>query len=412
MISTPSSHAASLSGSYTPTQHQNVTYGPSAITKLPELVHLLLPSFPSDKNIRAIIVTGNSLATKTPVIDNVIKLLNDAGIDADVHKGIGQHAPVAGIKEAVKLVKSNVNNILISIGGGSPIDAAKAIAYFLHEEEAADSLDYIPHIAIPTTLSAAEFTSNAGFTGNEGDKIGVNSAYIVPKVVILDPELSLYTPQGLWIASGIRALDHAVETLYRKGAQLPMKNLALVAIKDLFEALPACKKDEKDLDARGRLQIAAWQSLWLNKLSGPAGLSHSLGHKLGARYSIAHGTCSCLTLPSTVTFMARELPTSSWGLTSLASALPFIPANFYPTSSAPDWTQEDSKREAAWKVGKSIEKLVKDLGVEGKKLDEYGVKEVDLRKIAGQALASLSGWEGIPQDGEEIIENQILRPLF
>lgn len=113
----PSSHPASLSGEYTPTQLTNLTYGPNSIAKLPQLVHSLLPDR-KDTAINALIVTGQSLATKTPVIQNAIDILHKAGIQAQVHHGIGQHAPVAGIKEAVKLVQSNKIDILISIGGG------------------------------------------------------------------------------------------------------------------------------------------------------------------------------------------------------------------------------------------------------------------------------------------------------
>lgn len=118
---------------------------------------------------------------------------------------------------------------------------------------------------------------------------------IAPKAVILDPEITKYTPQNLWLSSGIRlvlnvlccspdcpdsssrALDHAIESLYRKGSQLPLKHLAIAAIAELFDALPLCKADEKNMEARGRLQIAAWQSLWLNMVPTAIGLSHSLG---------------------------------------------------------------------------------------------------------------------------------------
>lgn len=81
------------------------------------------------------------------------------------------------------------------------------------------------------------------------------------QAIILDPKVALYTPERLWLSTGIRALDHAFETLYRPGGQYPLQQLALCAIRDLFTYLPHCvKADGKDLYARGKLQVAAWMS--------------------------------------------------------------------------------------------------------------------------------------------------------
>lgn len=94
-----------------------------------------------------------------------------------------------------------------------------------------------------------------------------------PQAVILDPEAAQHTPLKLWLSTGIRALDHAIETLYRPGAAYPQQQLALAAIRDLFTYLPQCSeaKDQQDLMARAKLQVAAWMSLF------PARLDTALG---------------------------------------------------------------------------------------------------------------------------------------
>ena len=92
------------------------------------------------------------------------------------------------------------------------------------------------------------------------------------QAIILDPKLALHTPQKLWLSTGIRALDHACETLYRPGGQYPLQQLALSAIRDLFTYLPQCVDIEgEDVEARGRLQVAAWMSLFPSRLETALG---------------------------------------------------------------------------------------------------------------------------------------------
>ncbi|KAL7414638.1 hypothetical protein BDY24DRAFT_339283 [Mrakia frigida] len=406
------SHLSALSGNYTPTPLQIIEYGPGSLSLLPELIHKLAPP-PSDSSpTKVLVVTGTSLTDKTPVIQDIQALLEKADVESVVFKGIGQHAPIQGIRDAVDLVLKEKCTVLVSVGGGSPIDAAKAIAYFVKDQTKSER--FMPQIAIPTTLSAAEFTMNAGYSDESGSKVGVSDALIVPRAIILDANLSLHTPQRLWLSTGIRALDHALESLYRKGSQGPLKHLALAAVQELFVCLPLCTDDSKNVDVRARLQIAAWESLWLNSVPTAIGLSHSLGHKLGATYSIPHGICSCLTLPPTLLLLSSTLPLTSWGLVSLASALAYIPSSYHPTDQLPPTTvssEENTLRADAWKVGKAVEKLVNELGLGGGKLErDYGVKREELGGLAEAAMKGLEGWEGMP--GWEEVEREVLGRIY
>ncbi|EUC31229.1 hypothetical protein COCCADRAFT_101797 [Bipolaris zeicola 26-R-13] len=250
---------------------------------------------------KAFIITGRSLYEKTPVIKNIEKTLGSA--HGGTFSKIGQHAPIQDIKEATSLMVRSGCDALVSIGGGSPIDSAKAIAYNIHQETG----KWIPSIAVPTTLSVAETTQNAGFTTEEKHKIAVSHPELVPKVVIYDGDIAVYTPLNLWTSTGIRSLDHAVELMYHPlAAEIPTKRMALEAIKDLFTYLPQSKANPNDAEVRTKLFIACYSSLFPFLYTGGLGLSHSIGHAIGATYNIPHGITSCLSLAPTVHYKASN----------------------------------------------------------------------------------------------------------
>ncbi|PBK80459.1 Dehydroquinate synthase-like protein, partial [Armillaria gallica] len=178
-----------------------VYYGPGSVsTALPKLLSSLGAR-------KALIVTTRSLVGKTEIVKQVESILEDHDAFGATFHEIGEHAPIAGIRRAVKIFRESGCNIIVSIGGGSPIDASKAVLYFAQEESRGPIL---PQIAIPTTLSAAEYTIGAGYTNDQGQKVLVSSKRLIPAGIILDAELTLPTPERLWLSTGIRALDHAV----------------------------------------------------------------------------------------------------------------------------------------------------------------------------------------------------------
>ncbi|KAH0308819.1 Dehydroquinate synthase-like protein, partial [Aureobasidium melanogenum] len=141
-----------LSGLWKPTHLQHLFYGPDCVSK-----HLL-ECLPNESS-KAFIITGSSLANKTSLIKSVESQLGSR--HAGTFSNIKQHAPVADLDKATDaVIEDNSIDTIISIGGGSPIDSAKAISYRLNEK----SGRFLHHIAIPTTLSAAECTFNAGYT--------------------------------------------------------------------------------------------------------------------------------------------------------------------------------------------------------------------------------------------------------
>ena len=152
-------------------------------------------------------------------------MLKEKQIYGATFSEIGQHSPIADIRKGVRVLRDLDADTIVSVGGGSPIDASKLILHFLKEEGGGPTLT---HVAIPTTLSAAEYTvssierlviirkrrtvcqASAGYKDENGHKTGLAGPDFPPAAVILDAELTLSTPERLWLSTGIRALDHAV----------------------------------------------------------------------------------------------------------------------------------------------------------------------------------------------------------
>jgi alcohol dehydrogenase class IV len=210
---------------------------------------------------------------------------------------VGQHAPIAEVDAAVERARGAAVEGVVSFGGGSPIDAAKIVALKLG----------LPHVAVPTTLSAAELAAGAGFTDATGTKSGMRDPGLLPNAVIYDAELTLKTPMELWLSTGIRALDHAVEGFLGDGEHPFNDVMALEAIRRLFRVLPATKADPGNLGCRTDGQVAAWFSFTLPGASA-SGLSHVMGKQIGARHGIPHGVTSCLLLPHVMRFLAGTQP--------------------------------------------------------------------------------------------------------
>ncbi|KAF2125006.1 Dehydroquinate synthase-like protein [Dothidotthia symphoricarpi CBS 119687] len=359
-----------LAGLWQPTQLQSLHYGSGSVKK-----HLL-DCLPSEKS-KAFIITGSSLATKTPLIKQVEALLGDR--HAGTFSKIGQHAPVAQLDEATSLVEKDGSvDTVISIGGGSPIDSAKAISYRLHDKTG----NWLFHIAIPTTLSASECTMMAGYTQADGMKTGVRAKELVPAVILYDASFALHTPERLWLGTGLRALDHAVELLYHPTcSEAPGRWMALQAAASLFKHLPAFKQNPKDEEVATQLQLAAFASLGFMgyNMKGGLGLSHALGYALGSPYGIPHGITSCLTLGHVVKLKAADPEAAA----QVARLLPFIGE-----------TASGNAGKDAETVGDMILELVGDLGLDAD-LRNYEVGRDQIPVITKRATG---------QEGGEVFE--------
>lgn len=355
---------------------EKVVYGESSLVSLSREVDRLGAQ-------RVLIITGQSLATRTPVIKQAEKILSAR--HAGTYAGIKQHAPESGILEALSLARERQVDLLVSIGGGSPIDAAKSVAFRLAYRATSPGrpTDYLPQIAIPTTLSAAEFSHLAGYTDETMHaKTGFADPLVTPRVVILDPEVTKYTPMDLWLASGMRSVDHAVETLYSPGFHPLHDRLALHAIQDLFEYLPRSKAQPEDLDARLRCQLAAWMSFF-HPASVKMGLSHALGRRVGASFDVSHGVTSCIFLPVVMRAKA-EIPEDAARLAPMAR-----PLNLNSDGAS----DRELALMAAGEVAALVQRLelpsrLRDVGVPREALDDIA-RSVPDERLTPQEVASI-----------------------
>lgn len=312
------------SGSFAYANPRTIHWGPAS------LAQRLEQELSKRNTQRAFVITTRSVAANSALGGRLAQLLGARAVGQ--FAAITQHAPAAAVKTAALAAAQVRPDLLISLGGGSPIDATKAIAFALAtgldlaDPRAAELAlrfktkadDLLPHVSIPTTLSAAELSGLAGFTTeDEHEKVGLRSDALIPQAVVYDAELSLHTPLELWLTTGIRAVDHAVETLLAAGCHPLPDTLALEALRRLRASLLATRLDPTDLAARTESQLGAWFSF---ALPGPAaaGLSHTLGKRIGSRHGIPHGVSSCLLLPHVMRYLA---PRSGLAQAQIAQAL-------------------------------------------------------------------------------------------
>ena len=273
---------------------------------------------------RVFVLASSSLRSSTNEISRVEAALGRRL--AAVHDGIPPHAPRSAVLRAAAAARAVDADLIVTIGGGSVTDAGKIIPlilkynllqhddlepYHVYVDEAGNTVKpvfegpEIRTICCPTTLSGSEFNTLSGATDEKiGHKQGFEHPLMAPISIILDPALTVHTPQWLWTSTGVRSLDHALETLGSLQSDYFSDGMAASALHLLIEGLPAVMANPQDLDARLRCQIGAWQSM-IPVIGGvPMGASHAIGHILGGTCDVPHGHCSCVMAPAVLAFNA------------------------------------------------------------------------------------------------------------
>jgi alcohol dehydrogenase len=351
-------------GEFSLSRLERVISGPGTVNRLADEV---------DRRgcARALVVTGRTLS-RSPRLTRVIEGLGSRSAGVFAHTE--QHVPASTVDALVTMIRDTRADCLISIGGGSPIDAAKAAVHVLlggsdgHGATDGSGTAALPHIAVPTTLSAGEFTAIAGITDDRlRIKRAVSDARLAPCVVITDPEMTADTPDWLWTSSGIRALDHAIESIYSLRHHPLSDALASKAISALVAHLPGSVRcdDPARLAHRGHCQVAAWLSVFGIANSG-FGLSHAFGHQIGPRWNVPHGYTSCVMLPHAMRFMASVAP-ERFGPIADGLGVPFDAA---------------APQTAAFACADRVAGVISSLGLPTR-LRDVGVPAEDVAEIAG-----------------------------
>lgn len=270
---------------------------------------------------KILLVISPSLAKTTDIEQRLERALGDRIVQT--YSGSQPHVPDTVVLEAAAEARELGVNGLLAVGGGSPIDLSKAINLCLAQNVRTreELLDYavkftypdqivvpavtgkaLPQIFVSTTLSAGEFTNITGIT----DTVDlVKNLYIdnalTAKLVIHDAELVQNTPRDLWASTGMRAVDHCVEALCSTSKQPMTDALCSDGLRRLAKYLPISAADPSDLHAASQCQIGAWQSIF-GLTNVTLGLSHGVGHQLGARNGVPHGVTSCVMLPTVLAY--------------------------------------------------------------------------------------------------------------
>ena len=271
---------------------------------------------------RVFVLASGTLARNTDTLARVRAALG--GRYAGVCAEIGAHTPRIDVVAAANAARAADADLLLSVGGGSITDAAKMVAICLGNNiTAPEALDAyrvtvradgsplrptypapsVASVIVPTTLSAGEFSARAGCTDTIRNK---KESYIhplaAPRSVILDPAITVHTPLWLWLSTGIRALDHAIEDLCSINSQPLSDGTSLHALRLLGRGLRAVKADPGNLEARLDCQLGAWMSIMGSSAGVEKGASHAIGHVLGGTAGVPHGYTSCVLLPHVLRF--------------------------------------------------------------------------------------------------------------
>ena len=329
---------------------------------------------------RIFVVTTRSLSRNTTAVSDALDPVQDRVVG--LFDECVEHTPRTSVIALTRLLRDRRADLIVSIGGGTVIDTVKVALVCLaekvdnvddmsrwHMRVDADGTRHTPQprmppcrqIAVPTTLSGAEFSDLGGCTDTRnGTKQGYTGTYIGAAAVILDPRITLHTPERLWLSTGVRALDHAVESLCSINAQPLVDATSVRALSLLGSALMRYTVNAQDLQARLDAQLGAWLAATGIRRTD-YGASHGLGHALGADAGVPHGITSCVLLP---TVMRYNADACAGPLAEVAAAL------------------GDATRAAA----DQIEALIARLGLPTR-IGQLGIERSRLELIAQKGMA-------------------------
>lgn len=311
-----------------------------------------------------------------------------------------EHVPLESVAVATAAARRCNADMVIALGGGSVIDAGKALRTCLAADLAtAQDLGsfmehpilpagtFLPQVSIPTTLSGAEYTRSFSTTDfAQGIKRSYTNSAVASHIILYDPTVAVETPSRLWLASGVMAIDHAVEVFCAAPPHLVGDPLKVTALRELLAYLPRTQQAPHDLDARLHCQIGAWLAdhspLRAQSLppTTPALPSHALAYELGALCRVPYGLTACVTLPACLRWSATRVPQARARQAELARTLGMAGLD------SPD-------AEAASRFAEGLQVLIARLGLPTR-LRDVGVSSEDLQRIARQFAgrgASLSG---------------------
>jgi maleylacetate reductase len=328
---------------YAPESTTRICYGKGRLVELLDVLKSLGCS-------RPLLVTSASIR-KAGLADRVERILGESR--SATFDGTRPHSPIECVRKAYDLFISADADSVVSLGGGSSVDTGKGVVH-LHLDE---KMYAIPHVAVPTTFSGAEFTQDAGITYGTEKEVH-HGAHLMATVAVLDPEAALVTPASLLLPSGMNALHHCIEGVCSIKANGISDALFLRAIRLLSSSLPEIYLDTDNVDLRGLAQVgAALAALAIGDL--PMGLGHAFAHAICGRYKTPHARTHALLIAPVMEYNRHAVPAAQ---AAIGEALGVNPKQ------APEAVAEEG-------IGR-VRDLLVSLGLP-KTLSELGIRETD-----------------------------------
>ncbi|MFV9506240.1 MAG: iron-containing alcohol dehydrogenase [Oscillochloridaceae bacterium umkhey_bin13] len=259
---------------------------------------------------KALIVT-DKIMQNLGLVSKVEQLLDKAGMSSVVYAGVNSEPVVEYVQEGLAILKDGACDLVVAVGGGSPIDAAKAIAVMATNPGSIEqykgigklNLPGLPLVAIPTTAgTGSEATLYTVITDQKTDvKMLIGSPYLMPNVAIVDPLLTLSSPPGVTAATGVDALVHAIEA-YVSVKRQPMTDIfCLSAIELIAGNIRQAWANGNNIEAREKMMLGAMQAGIAFSNSSVA-LVHGMSRPIGANFHIAHGVSNAALLAAVTEF--------------------------------------------------------------------------------------------------------------
>lgn len=263
---------------------------------------------------RVLVVTDAALR-ELGVVDQATAALTEAGIEVAVYDGVLPNPSFTHVSEGVAMLKQAGSEVVLAIGGGSSIDAAKVIAaaatnadnpqdWIGHGKIKADAL---PIYAIPTTAgTGSEATMGAVISNPQsGEKSVIAGATLLPSACAIDSDVMLGLPASITAATGMDALTHAIEAYIGIWDRGTRTENARAAISLIFEHLETACSDGTNRSARDAMAMAAYYAgMAINQVN--VGNVHAIAHQLGGKYGIPHGLANALVLPHVLEFCRED----------------------------------------------------------------------------------------------------------
>ncbi|MGF0537245.1 iron-containing alcohol dehydrogenase [Agrobacterium sp. ES01] len=286
-----------------------VRFGNGRIAELPAIVRELGAS-------RPLVVTDNGLKDLYPV-QRALEVLRASGLDAGLFHNVKPNPTGTNVEDGVDALRAGNHDLVVALGGGSALDAAKAIALMAGQTipmwdledigdnfKRADTSRLVPVIAIPTTAGTGSELGRSSVITHEADKrkVIVFHPKMMPNVVIMDPELTTGLPAPITAATGMDALSHALEAFCAPSFHPMAEGVALNAMRLIKTWLPVATLEGDNLEARGQMLIAS--GMGCVALQKGLGAIHALAHPLGALYDAHHGLLNAVLMPYVLEFNA------------------------------------------------------------------------------------------------------------